>query len=490
MNYAKETKSSTVFKPASIDVEFKSKPLEKLITTQPKPIHKQSELTLKYSKESIRTEATARTAVTEGLVVHEAGQSPLKTEKRSASATSSSDENTTTSYIIDTILDRAYGDAKSRKRLLIVINPHGGPGKARHIFETECKPFLELANCEITIIETTHRYHAQEIASQTPDIADKYDAIVCCSGDGIPHELVNGFSKRTSGDAALCLASLPICQLPCGSGNSMAISLNGSNSPSVASLGIVKGMPMPVDLMLMTQGDNKCLSFLTQSFGTIADADLGTEHLRWMGGTRFVLGTLFYTLERKSYPCDVYVKYAHETRDQVKQHYQQHLEASASPETPSSLQDTSLMKNDADLLTPRFGTVNDPVPEDWTHIPDGDHLSLLYAGKMPWVSADCLMFPATLPTDGTMDIFITHTNKMGTIQSIKMLTSLEQGHHVHCDYTQYSKALAYRLVPKRDHGYLSIDGEIFPHQPFQVEVLPSAGCLLSTGGGLFTHTGY
>lgn len=270
----------------------------------------------------------------------------------------------------------------------------------------------------------------------------------------------------------------------------MALSLNGNNSPSVASLGIIKGEPMLIDLMLMTQGDNKRLSFLTQSFGNIADADLGTESLRWMGGTRFVLGTLYYTLGRKSYPCDIYVKYAHETKEQVKKHFTEQRIEHLEKHTLSSPFDEVSLKTDASLLTPKYGTINDPVPEDWTHVSDGDHLSLLYAGKMPWVSADCMMFPATLPTDGTMDLFITHSNRMSTMESINMLTSMERGHHINFDQTQYSKALAYRLVPKKDQGYLSIDGEIFPYEPFQVEVVPSAGCLLSAGGGLFTHTGF
>lgn len=392
-----------------------------------------------------------------------------------------------THSVAESILDKAYPNGiTERKKLLVIINPHGGSGNARHIYETIAKPMFEHAKCGLTVMETTHRFHALEIARDTPDLASKYDAIVCCSGDGIPHELVNGFSQRTFGDASKCLASLPICQMPCGSGNSMAISLNGNASPSVASLCVVKGKPMPVDLMLMTQGQESTLSFLTQSFGTIADADLGTEAFRFIGSTRFVLGTLLHTLKSKKYPCDLHVKYAHATKDAVKTHFDAHKaqkEGSISPVPSPNNSD------DAQILETRFGRVSDPVPADWTHIPDGDNLSLFYAGKMPWVSADTMMFPATLPTDGTIDIFVTHTSELGPVDSVKMLLDIETGRHVHCKQAHYAKVLAYRLSPKKNKGYLSIDGEAFPHEPFQVEVKPGIGCLLSSSGQ-FAHTGF
>lgn len=392
--------------------------------------------------------------------------------------------------IVAKILERAYNRSKLKKHFLVLINPNGGPGKARHIFQTSCLPILEMGQCQVTVIETTHRFHAQELARDTPDIL-KYDGIICCSGDGTPHEVINGLSQRKGGDAAQALAGLPLCQLPCGSGNSLAISLNGNNSPTLASLGMVKGIPMPVDLMMITQDDTRCLSFLTQAFGTIADADLGTEHLRWMGGTRFLIGTLQYTLAAKTYPCDIYVKYTQETTRQLKDHYNQHLQAHQDRinDPPGSPVLPAETNPEESFMVPRFGTVKDPVPADWTHLPDCSHLSLMYCGKMPWVSSDCMMFPASLPTDGTMDLFITRTNRMNRLEALQMLKGMERGKHVYHDYVQYSKAVAYRLVPKEKNGYFSVDGEKFPYRPFQVEVLPAVGCLLSNNG-IWTLTGF
>jgi sphingosine kinase len=42
----------------------------------------------------------------------------------------------------------------------------------------------------------------------------------------------------------------------------------------------------------ISQGDKTYLSFLSQALGLMADLDLGTEALRWMGDGRFIVGYL------------------------------------------------------------------------------------------------------------------------------------------------------------------------------------------------------
>lgn len=47
---------------------------------------------------------------------------------------------------------------------------------------------------------------------------------------------------------------------------------------------------MKLDLFSLTQGDRRTFSFMSQAIGLMADLDLGTEHLRWMGDGRFIYG--------------------------------------------------------------------------------------------------------------------------------------------------------------------------------------------------------
>lgn len=49
------------------------------------------------------------------------------------------------------LLDHAYLDVKFGKRLLVLINPFGGQGKAREIFEYHVRPIFESAKCQIEV---------------------------------------------------------------------------------------------------------------------------------------------------------------------------------------------------------------------------------------------------------------------------------------------------------------------------------------------------
>lgn len=374
--------------------------------------------------------------------------------------------------LVEHVMTQAYENTIKRKRLLVLINPHGGPGKATSIYRKHGAPFFAAAKCHTEVITTTHRYHAQEIAKDL-DLS-KYDAIVCCSGDGIPHEVMNGFAERP--DAMKALATMPICQFPCGSGNSLAMSLNGTGSPSRAAVAIIKGSPMKVDLMRLSQENKTAVSFLSQTYGLVADCDLGTENMRWMGGQRFAVGAVMRTLSATTYPCELYVKYAHVGNDAVKKHFngmkrEQHSKG-IRQEEPNQAEGA--------LTPPKFGTLNDNVPEDWTKLSLPD-LSFFYVGKMPWMATDAFVFPACLPTDGYLDL-ITWDATIGRVSSLQLLLQIEEGQHIHSKQAHYSKIEAYRLVPKIPKGYLSIDGESYDFKPFQVEVLPAAGCLLSMHG--------
>lgn len=49
---------------------------------------------------------------------------------------------------------------------------------------------------------------------------------------------------------------------------------------------------MKVDLFSVTQDGKRSISFMSQSLGLMADLDIGTENLRWMGDARFIFGFL------------------------------------------------------------------------------------------------------------------------------------------------------------------------------------------------------
>lgn len=120
--------------------------------------------------------------------------------------------------------------------------------------------------------------------------------------------------------------------------------------------------------------------------------------------------------------------------------------------------------------------LDQPVPNDWRHIPQeiSHNLNILYVGKMPFVSADTQFFPAALPNDGSMDMIVTDSNN-SVWKLTSILLAVESGKHIDDEKVHHTKVLSYRLIPNiKDDSkhYISIDGEDFPFEPFQVEILP------------------
>ena len=192
--------------------------------------------------------------------------------------------------------------------------------------------------------------------------------MLCCSGDGIPHEVYNGLGKRE--DARTALKAIAVCQLPGGSGNAMCWNLTGTENASLATLEVIKSIRRPLDLISITQGNTRFLSFLSQSLGIIAECDLGTEDLRWMGDARFTYGFVSRIWKQTVYPCELAVKVAIDDKDMIRDHYRQ-----GGDEEAPSRQD---FKGLPEL---QFGTIKDELPEGWELVPH-PYMGNFYAGNV------------------------------------------------------------------------------------------------------------
>lgn len=403
-----------------------------------------------------------------------------------------SDKNSVTSAKawIAQLLDSAYGISQRNKRIKVLINPFGGKGAAPKLYAREAEPILKAARCEVDVQHTTHFRHAVEIAQELD--VDKFDIVACCSGDGVPHEVFNGLAKQARPKRAL--RKIAVVQIPCGSGNAMSLNLNGTDSPSMAALAVVKGVRTALDLVAITQGRERYLSFLSQSVGIVAESDLGTENIRWMGSARFTYGFLVRLLGKTVYPSEVAVKVESADKHAVREAYRQtraEAEAMAAKRQGGRNEDDSTYEQDEDMPDLRFGTVHDELPSDWERS-DMPTLGNFYAGNMVWMSGDAPFFPAALPNDHVMDL----VNIDGTIprtQSIKLLLSVEKNNFFDQPTVNYRKVTGYRITPRlRDdqkEGYISIDGEKVPFEPFQAEVVPGLGTVLSRRGPVYEFEG-
>ena len=378
---------------------------------------------------------------------------------------------------VSKLLDRAYGASQREKRIKVLVNPFSGSGKAPKWYLRDIEPIFAAARCEVDVERTQFSGHGVEIAEKL-DI-DAYDVIGSCSGDGLPHEVFNGLGRKL--DAARALSKIAVVNLPCGSGNAMSWNLNGTGSPSIAALCTVKGIQTPLDLISITQGDKRYLSFLSQSVGIVAESDLGTEHLRWMGEARFTYGFLIRLLRKTVYPCDLAVKLEIPTKAQIKEHYRREL-------TNYALSDSRRDSySEPGLPSLKLGSINSPLPSDWTLIPC-DKLGNFYAGNMAFMAASSNFFPASLPNDGCLDL-ITIDGDISRSAAFNCMIAIEKGTFFDLPHVNYRKISAYRITPKEKKGYVSIDGERVPFEPFQAEVHKGLGTVLSRSGHLYEAKG-
>ena len=275
---------------------------------------------------------------------------------------------------------RVYGRAKQRKRAYVLVNPNSGPGGATKSWKKEVKPLFDAARMELDVVILTKGGEATDLVEKM-DI-DKYDTVVACSGDGTPHEIFNGLAKRP--DARKALSNIAVSHIPCGSGNAMALNLYGSNRPVVAAVGIIKGVVTPLDLVSITQGSNRYVSFLSQALGIIAESDLGTENLRWMGSKRFELGLILRIYQKKCYPCDLAVKVEVADKNGVKSHYRRHQENVPQPvSTNGQAGESEGQPESGGLPELKHGTINDDISalDGWETL-NSDTIGNFYCGNV------------------------------------------------------------------------------------------------------------
>jgi sphingosine kinase len=129
-----------------------------------------------------------------------------------------------------------------------------------------------------------------------------------------------------------------------------------------------------MDLCLVARANQPMLySFIAQAYGLIADADLGTEHLRWMGNKRIYMGYASGVVSNKSYPCDIWLKIVKEDKQAMVEEIKQGSHRIRGG------------REEADLTSLRLATVEEPLEgkEGWTKL-DMEAVGIFYAGKTPW----------------------------------------------------------------------------------------------------------
>ncbi|KAJ2966345.1 hypothetical protein NUW58_g10683 [Xylaria curta] len=207
-----------------------------------------------------------------------------------------------------------------------------------------------------------------------------------------------------------------------------------------------------------------------------------------MGAKRFDFGVVQRIFTKKVYPCDIAIKVEIEDKDQIRSHYkrmrtggEQSYKTEGGESTASVITADSKPDSGEGLPPLRFGTVKDKLPDDW-QTASYDRLGNFYCGNMAWMAPDVNFFPAACMNDGLMDV-ITNDGDLSALKYFDLMTSIDSDHFFDKPLLTYRKVVAYRFTPRNQaNGYISIDGERIPFEPFQVEIHPGLGVVISKSG--------
>jgi len=117
-----------------------------------------------------------------------------------------------------------------RRKLLIFLNPFSCNGRATRVWR-QAKIILDKAYIEQEFIETERAGHAYDYVN-TEDLSQyvwfnktsRFDGIISVSGDGLVHEIVNGFLNRKenlASDKSTPKLIMPIGVIPGGSSDGL-----------------------------------------------------------------------------------------------------------------------------------------------------------------------------------------------------------------------------------------------------------------------------
>jgi sphingosine kinase len=355
------------------------------------------------------------------------------------------------------------------KRVCVVVNPIGGAGHGKRVFQRVLKPMLTNAGLVVDLIETEYRGHAHRILAEV-DLT-KYSAVLSVSGDGMLHEMANGLWERYGSFADLP----PLAPIPAGTGNGLCASF-GARDPVAATQMFLRGKTKGLDMMTVTSleegkqarsDSSRKLAVMSVHWGLTADYDTLTEmSFRKIGNMRFLVTNVIVPwlliYRAKSYKGRMsFVPLRNEQTDERGNHNKRYDGINHDKE-----QQLQRRRREGDEDTEEEGVV---VIEDT--------FFTVVAATVPWLAHDACLAPKAELTDGYIDLMVVRGKNRGVIDEIRAFMSLESGTLLDLPFVEYFKTKKIFMEPLDDSdcGFYSIDGELVKAHPITIEAQPGMG---------------
>ena len=362
-------------------------------------------------------------------------------------------------------------------KLLIFVNPASGTGQAINTYN-KALPLLNKGNVTTRVVFTEYKNHAYDYVQNLK--INEYDGIIVCSGDGIMHEIINSIFNRNDKDIfinniilGVIINNIILGVIPGGSANALCKVISNYNDDNNDLENfiyyILKGNSKYIDIQeyeLLTEQNvsKKIYSFLSLTWGIIADIDLESECLRCLGGeARFtIMGVIRWLWLREIYGNLMILK------------EDSNVNINDIPSIKENLSD-EFISNNMEVFNDKF--------------------NLFLANNTKFISENNYTNPLSELDDGKNDILFLKNSDSGKFLLFKELVYyLDDGDMLFSDKDKkefvngihYKKCKFFRLIPKINltqnndvnvsvlnnftFSY-SIDGEKYPICPIQCKTL-------------------
>jgi len=160
-------------------------------------------------------------------------------------------------------------DESEIKKVLVLLNPVANGGYATKTYERYAKPVFDCAGYQVTFKKTEYVKHERDMAIE---ISPEYDIIVIAGGDSTVQNFVTGLNRRPDFEK---FQKIPLGIIPLGATNSIWHDFSKKVIPTYQSpytrgsrviesaQMIVQGQPRSVDLLALTNEDDKTIFTLT-----------------------------------------------------------------------------------------------------------------------------------------------------------------------------------------------------------------------------------
>ena len=179
---------------------------------------------------------------------------------------------------------------KKKKRLLIILNPTAGGGRANRKF-SHIVDKLKRSDLTITVIETEYAGHGRLIAEQ--NVGNNYDMVVAAGGDGTLNEVLNGIYPH----------QIPFGIIPLGTVNVLAKEINlKCNADDIADC-LIESHIVPI--WIGVSNDQYFFLMVSAGLDSLSVAHVSSRLKKLIGKSAYALSFLWQVFKSKNVSYEV-----------------------------------------------------------------------------------------------------------------------------------------------------------------------------------------